>query len=77
LKANWYYKHVGIYGFSRSFLERFVGLPKGRLEETESLEQLRALEAGYKIKVLIVDYDGISVDTPEDLERARLRLSQI
>jgi 3-deoxy-manno-octulosonate cytidylyltransferase (CMP-KDO synthetase) len=77
LKANWYYKHVGIYGFSRSFLARFVGLPKGRLEETESLEQLRALEAGYKIKVLIVDYDGISVDTPEDLEHARLRLSQI
>lgn len=68
------YKHVGIYGFSRSFLERFVSLPKGKLEETESLEQLRALEAGYKIKVLIVDYDGISVDTPEDLERARLRL---
>ena len=69
------YKHVGIYGFSRSFLERFVSLPKGKLEETESLEQLRALEAGYRIKVLIVDYDGISVDTPEDLERARLKLS--
>ena len=69
------YKHVGIYGFSRFFLERFVSLPRGRLEETESLEQLRALEAGYKIKVLLVDYDGISVDTPEDLERAKLRLS--
>jgi 3-deoxy-manno-octulosonate cytidylyltransferase (CMP-KDO synthetase) len=66
------YRHIGIYGFSRAFLERFVSLPKGKLEETESLEQLRALEAGYKIKVLIVDYDGISVDTPEDLERARL-----
>jgi 3-deoxy-manno-octulosonate cytidylyltransferase (CMP-KDO synthetase) len=70
------YKHVGIYGFSRSFVERFVSLPRGRLEETESLEQLRALEAGYRIKVLIVDYDGISVDTPEDLERARLRVRE-
>ena len=69
------YKHVGIYGFSRRFLERFVNLPKGKLEETESLEQLRALEAGYKIKVLVVEYDGISVDTPEDLERARLLLA--
>ena len=65
------YKHIGIYGFSRAFLETFVSLSRGRLEETESLEQLRALEAGYKIKVLIVDYDGISVDTREDLERAK------
>jgi 3-deoxy-manno-octulosonate cytidylyltransferase (CMP-KDO synthetase) len=70
------YKHIGIYGFSRAFLERFVSLPKGKLEETESLEQLRALEAGYRIRVLVVEYDGISVDTPEDLERARLKLGQ-
>jgi 3-deoxy-manno-octulosonate cytidylyltransferase (CMP-KDO synthetase) len=69
------YKHIGIYGFSRAFLETFVKLPKGKLEETESLEQLRALEAGHRIKTLIVDYDGISIDTPEDLERAKLRLS--
>jgi 3-deoxy-manno-octulosonate cytidylyltransferase (CMP-KDO synthetase) len=68
------YKHIGIYGYSRAFLETFVSLPAGRLEETESLEQLRALEAGRRIKALIVDYDGISIDTPEDLERARLRL---
>ena len=69
------YKHIGIYGFSRAFLEKFVSLPKGKLEETESLEQLRALEAGYKIKVLAAEYDGISVDTPEDLERAKLLLA--
>jgi 3-deoxy-manno-octulosonate cytidylyltransferase (CMP-KDO synthetase) len=69
------YKHVGIYGFSRPFLDKFVSLPKGKLEETESLEQLRALEAGYRIKVLVTDYNGISVDTPEDLERARLLLT--
>ncbi len=76
VKANWYYKHIGVYGFSRSFLEKFVSLPKGKLEQTESLEQLRALEAGYKIKVLTVDYEGISVDTPEDLERARRMLRE-
>ncbi|HVN23457.1 MAG TPA: 3-deoxy-manno-octulosonate cytidylyltransferase [Syntrophorhabdales bacterium] len=69
------YKHIGIYGFSRSFLERFVNLPKGKLEQMESLEQLRALEAGYKIKVLVVEYDGVSVDTPEDLARATSLLS--
>jgi 3-deoxy-manno-octulosonate cytidylyltransferase (CMP-KDO synthetase) len=69
------YRHIGVYGFSRVFLERFVSLPKGRLEETESLEQLRALEAGYKIRVLVVEYDGISVDAPQDLERARLMLT--
>jgi 3-deoxy-manno-octulosonate cytidylyltransferase (CMP-KDO synthetase) len=64
------YKHIGIYGFSREFLEMFVSLPKGSLEECESLEQLRALEAGYRIKVLRVDYDGIGIDTEEDLKRA-------
>jgi len=68
------YKHIGIYGYSRSFLQRFVRLPAGRLEETESLEQLRALEAGHRIKVLVVNYDGMSIDTPEDLERARAKL---
>lgn len=68
------YKHIGIYGYSRSFLERFVKLPPGRLEETESLEQLRALEAGHRIKVLVVNYDGMSIDTPEDLQRVRTLL---
>ena len=65
------FKHIGIYGFSRDFLQTFVSLPRGRLEEVESLEQLRALEAGYRIKVLLVDYDGIGIDTEADLERAR------
>ncbi len=65
------YKHIGIYAFSRSFLETFVGLPKGRLEAAESLEQLRALEAGYRIKTILVEYDGIGIDTEADLERAR------
>lgn len=65
------YKHIGIYAFSRPFLETFVSLPKGRLEEAESLEQLRALEAGCRIKTLLVDYEGIGIDTEADLERAR------
>jgi 3-deoxy-manno-octulosonate cytidylyltransferase (CMP-KDO synthetase) len=64
------YKHIGMYGFSRAFLEIFVSLPKGSLEECESLEQLRVLEAGHRIKVLRVDYEGIGIDTEEDLKRA-------
>ncbi len=68
------YKHIGIYAFSRTFLETFVGLPKGRLEEAESLEQLRALEAGYRIRTVIVEYEGVGIDTEADLEEARLRL---
>ncbi|MGD0487183.1 MAG: 3-deoxy-manno-octulosonate cytidylyltransferase [Syntrophorhabdales bacterium] len=68
------YKHIGIYGFSRSFLETFVSLPKGRLEEAESLEQLRALEAGYRIKVIVTEYEGTGIDTEADLERARKRM---
>ncbi len=68
------YKHIGIYGFSRSFLETFVTLPRGALEEAESLEQLRALEAGYRIKVIVTEYEGTGIDTKADLERARKRM---
>ena len=63
------FKHIGIYGYSRSFLEKFVNTEKGVLEEAESLEQLRVLENGYKIKVLVTVYDGFGIDTEEDLER--------
>ena len=69
--SKFVYKHIGIYGFTRSFLEQFVALPKSPLEETESLEQLRVLENGYRIKVLATDYNGFGIDTPDDLERAR------
>ena len=68
---NLFYKHIGIYGFTRSFLEQFVALPKSPLEEAESLEQLRVLENGYKIKVIVTGYSGFGIDTPDDLERAR------
>jgi 3-deoxy-manno-octulosonate cytidylyltransferase (CMP-KDO synthetase) len=65
------YHHIGIYAFRRHALERFVGLPPSALEQREKLEQLRALEAGMRIDVAIVDSTPLGVDTPEDLERAR------
>ncbi len=64
-----YYKHHGIYAYRRSFLRIFTGLEPGMLERIESLEQLRALEHGYTIKVVETLYDSVEVDTPEELER--------
>ena len=64
-------RHVGIYGFRRAALERFLGLPRTPLEVAEGLEQLRALENGMRIKVLATDHEPVGVDTPEDLESAR------
>ncbi len=61
------FKHVGIYAYRRSFLLKYAALTPTPLEKAESLEQLRALENGYKIKVLESDFKGIGVDTPEDL----------
>lgn len=65
------YKHIGIYAYRRDFLLKFSSMPQSALEQAESLEQLRALENGYKIKVLPVDYSVVGVDTPEDLEVVR------
>jgi 3-deoxy-manno-octulosonate cytidylyltransferase (CMP-KDO synthetase) len=65
------YHHIGIYAFRRHALERFVKLPPSALEQREKLEQLRALEAGMRIDVAIVESVPLGVDTPEDLERAR------
>ena len=61
------FKHVGIYAYRRDFLLKYAALNPTPLERAESLEQLRALENGYKIKVLESDFQGIGVDTPEDL----------
>ncbi len=66
--------HVGMYAFTAEFLERFAALAPGRLEQEESLEQLRALEHGYRIQVAETTYRGFGIDTPEDLERARALL---
>lgn len=66
-----YYKHHGIYAYRRHFLRTFSSLPVGKLENLESLEQLRALEYGYKIKVIETLHDSVEVDTPAELERVR------
>jgi 3-deoxy-manno-octulosonate cytidylyltransferase (CMP-KDO synthetase) len=65
------YHHIGLYGYRRAALARFVALPPSPLEQREKLEQLRALEAGMRIDVEIVDGVPLGVDTPHDLERAR------
>jgi 3-deoxy-manno-octulosonate cytidylyltransferase (CMP-KDO synthetase) len=64
-----YYLHVGLYVYRRDFLLRYSQLPVGPLERAESLEQLRAMENGYRIRVVETEYESIGVDTPEDLER--------
>jgi 3-deoxy-manno-octulosonate cytidylyltransferase (CMP-KDO synthetase) len=65
------YKHIGLYGFRRDFLLAFAALPQTPLERAESLEQLRALEHGFRIRTIATRYDSIEIDTPEDLERVR------
>jgi 3-deoxy-manno-octulosonate cytidylyltransferase (CMP-KDO synthetase) len=64
-----YFKHVGLYVYSRDFLMEYPVLPVGPLEQAERLEQLRALENGYRIRVVETEYESVGVDTPEDLER--------
>lgn len=66
-----YYHHIGIYGYQRDALEKFVNLPPSTLEKREKLEQLRALEDGMTIRLACVDTIPLGVDTQEDLERAR------
>jgi 3-deoxy-manno-octulosonate cytidylyltransferase (CMP-KDO synthetase) len=68
------YKHIGLYGFRRTFLLKFSELAQTPLELSESLEQLRALEHGYGIHTVETQYDSIGVDTPEDLDRVRRQL---
>lgn len=62
-----FYKHIGIYGFRRNVLKEISNLKPAKLERSESLEQLRWLEAGYGIKTEKTDFEGIAVDSPEDL----------
>jgi 3-deoxy-manno-octulosonate cytidylyltransferase (CMP-KDO synthetase) len=69
------YHHIGLYAYRRAALERFVTLPPSTLEQREKLEQLRALEAGMRIDVALVDTVPLGVDTPEDLETARRMLT--
>jgi 3-deoxy-manno-octulosonate cytidylyltransferase (CMP-KDO synthetase) len=71
-----YYKHHGIYAYRRSFLETFTRLPEGVLEKLEALEQLRAMEHGYKIKVVETLYDSVEIDTPQELKRVRVLIKK-
>jgi 3-deoxy-manno-octulosonate cytidylyltransferase (CMP-KDO synthetase) len=64
-------KHIGLYGYRRDFLLRFTSLPQTPIEQSESLEQLRALEHGFPIRVVETPFESVEVDTSEDLERAR------
>lgn len=69
------YHHIGLYGYKREALKRYVSLSPSTLEMRESLEQLRALEAGMSIEVALVDTIPLGVDTPADLEKARALLA--
>ncbi|AZL16445.1 3-deoxy-manno-octulosonate cytidylyltransferase [Rickettsiales endosymbiont of Stachyamoeba lipophora] len=74
--ATQYYHHIGIYGYRRAALEKFVNLPVSQLEQHERLEQLRALEHGMNINISVVQHTPISVDTPDDLTLADSLLSE-
>ncbi len=73
-----HYEHIGLYAYRRAALERFVTLPRGVLEHRERLEQLRALEAGMRMAVSLIEPErlGVQVDTPADLDRARRLMQQ-
>ncbi len=74
-RARWL-RHAGLYAFRAAYLARFVGLPPSGLEETEGLEQLRALEDGARIAVAVGDWPVLGVDAPEDLAEAERRLAK-
>jgi 3-deoxy-manno-octulosonate cytidylyltransferase (CMP-KDO synthetase) len=69
-----YFQHIGVYGYRKEALLQFTQWPAARLELVEKLEQLRYLENAVPIRMAVVDFKGVAIDTPEDLERARLLL---
>lgn len=71
-----YYKHIGVYGYTKKFLEKYVSLPQSSLELAESLEQLRAIENGYKIRVIETKYNSIGVDLPEHVKLVEAELKK-
>jgi len=71
-----YYKHIGVYAFRKETLFEYVALPQSKLEQIEKLEQLRLLENGIPIKMIETEYKGIGIDTPADLEKAKLLLNK-
>ena len=70
------YKHLGLYAYRKDFLMKYKNWPKGILESTEELEQLRVLEKGYRIKTVLTTAESIAIDTPQDLEKAQLWFAQ-
>lgn len=72
-----YWKHIGVYAYTRELLKEFTSWPKGRLEQIEMLEQLRLVEKGVKIKMVETFHQAIAIDTQEDLDRARNFLKSI
>ncbi len=71
-----YYRHLGFYAYRKNFLDTFVALPMGQWERLEKLEQLRALEYGYTIRVVLTSHDSIEVDTPEDIRKVEEMLAR-
>ena len=76
LQYGTYYKHIGIYGYNAQILPKLTSLPQGKLEQMESLEQLRWLENGYRIRAKVTDLETIAIDTPEDLEKTKKYFSK-
>lgn len=76
LEQMTFYKHIGIYAYTVETLAEIAALPQSPMELTESLEQLRWLENGYKIKTAVTDIENLAVDTPEDLERIKQYLNE-
>jgi len=75
-EGAFFYKHIGIYAYNKDFLFTFKKLPASYLESNERLEQLRALEYGYRIKVIETQFETVGIDTPEDLELAKTILDR-
>jgi len=71
-----YYKHIGLYAYRRDVLKKLTSLPRTPLEISESLEQLRWIENGFRIRTAVTPWESIGIDTPDDLERAKVLITQ-
>lgn len=76
IPAPIYYKHIGLYGYTKDFLFTYKNLPVSNLEKIECLEQLRVLQEGFRIKVIETKYETIGVDTPQDLDKVKKYLKK-
>jgi 3-deoxy-manno-octulosonate cytidylyltransferase (CMP-KDO synthetase) len=74
--SGYFWRHIGIYGYQRNFLLQFCQMPQSRLEKAEKLEQLRAIENGYKIKIIENPFSSLSVDSPEDIIKVEKLLEE-